>query len=322
MMDRRSLLLAGGAMLAFPHISRAESALPNTPIRVIVPYAPGGSTDITGRLVAQELSQLLGRNFFVENRPGGATMIGSDAAARAKPDGATLFIGGTSMVISPILTNSPFDPRRDLSPVGQILDAPLLFVSNTSFGPKTIAEIIAEAKAKPGSLNISHPGAGSANHIALEMFTRQAGIQVTLVPFTGNAPSLAAVMGGHVQLALDAVLSARELVDAKKIRAIAVTGTNRFSTMPDVPTVHESGLPGFDATFWSCVMVPALTPQAMIDELNGALRTMLTKPEVVQRLQSLGCEPRPGSPKDLSALIVAHRERMEPVIRAANVRIE
>lgn len=319
--DRRSVLLAG-AMLAVPNIARGQSALPNAPIRVIVPYAAGGTTDITGRMVAQELSQLLNRNFFVENRPGGATMIGTDAAARAKPDGTTLFIGGTSMVISPILTKSPFDPRKDLVPVGQILEGPLLFVANNTFSPKTIAELIAEAKAKPGSLNISHPGAGSANHIALELFTRMAGIQVSLVPFTGNAPSLSAVMGGHVQLALDAVLSARELVDSKRIRAIAVTGRDRFSTLPDVPTVHESGLPGFDLTFWSCVMAPAQTPQPMIDEMNAALRTMLVKPEIVQRLRSFGAEPKPGTPADLTALIIAHRERMEPVIREANVRIE
>lgn len=321
-MDRRSLLLAGGAMLAFPNISRGESALPSAPIRVIVPYAAGGSTDITARLIAKELSQILGRNFFVENRAGGATMIGTEAAARSKPDGTTVFIGGTSMVISPILTKSQFDPRKDMAPVGQVLEAPLLFVSNPSFGPKTIAEIIAEAKAKPGTLNISHPGAGSANHIALELFTRKAGIEVTLVPFTGNAPSLSAVMGGHVQLALDAVLSAGPLVADNKVRAIAVTGKERFSTLPNIPTVNESGLPGFDFSFWTCVMVPAGTPQPMIDELNGGLRTMLARPDIVQQLQAMGTEPRPGSPADLAALIVAHRERMEPVIREANVRIE
>lgn len=320
--NRRTLLLAGGATLALPTIARGQSTLPNSPIRVVVPYAAGGTTDITGRMVAQELSQLLNRNFFVENRPGGATMIGTDVVARAKPDGTTFFIGGTSMVISPILTKSTFDPRKDMSPVGQILEGPLLFVANNSFGPKTIAEIIAEAKAKPGSLNISHPGAGSANHIALELFTRMAGIQVALVPFTGNAPSLSAVVGGHVQLALDAVLSARELVDAKQIRAIAVSGKERFPTLPDVPTVHESGLPGFDLTFWSCVMAPAQTPQPMIDEVSAALRTMLGKPEVVQRLRSFGTEPKPGTPADMAALIVAHRERMEPVIREANVKIE
>lgn len=321
-MDRRSLLLAGGAMLAFPNISRAESALPSTPIRVVVPYAAGGSTDITGRLIAKELSQILGRNFFVENRAGGATMIGTEAAARSKPDGTTLLIGGTSMVISPILTKSQFDPRKDLSPVGQVLEAPLLFVANPSFGPKTIAEIIAEAKAKPGTLNISHPGAGSANHIALELFTRQAGIEVTLVPFTGNAPSLSAVMGGHVQLALDAVQSAGPLVAANQVRAIAVTGKERFPTLPDIPTVNESGLPGFDFLFWTCVMAPAQTPQAMIDELNGALRTMLTRPDIAQQLRTMGTVPKPGTPADLAALIVAHRERMEPIIKAANVRIE
>ena len=321
-MDRRSLLLAGGAMLALPNIARGASALPTTPIRVIVPYAAGGTTDITGRLVAQELSQITGRNFFVENRPGGGTMIGTDIAARAKPDGTTLFIGGTSMVISPILTNNPFDPRRDMLPIGQILEGPLLFVSKPSFGPKTIADIIAAAKASPGSLTISHPGPGSANHIALEIFTRMAGIEITPVPFTGNAPSLAAIMGGHVQVAIDAVLSARELVDSKQLRAIAVTGKQRFPTLPDVPTVHESGLPGFDLTFWSCVMAPAHTPQPIIEELNAALRTMLNRPDIAKRLESLGTEAKPGSPADMAALIVAHREKMEPVIRAANIRIQ
>lgn len=320
--NRRSFLLAASAMIAAPAIARADSALPNAPIRVVVPYAAGGSSDIAGRLVAQEFSQLLNRNFFVENRPGGATMIGTEAAARAKPDGTTLLIGTTATVTSPLLMNSPFDARRELMPVGQVLEAPMMFVAHPSFGPRTVADIIAEAKAKPGALNISHPGNGSANHIALELFTRAAGIEVTLIPFTGNAPSLAAVTGGHVQLALDAVLSSRSLVESKQLRAIAVTSKTRFPTMPDVPPIAETGLPGFDVTFWSSVLAPAKTPQPMIDEMNAALRSMLARQDVIERLLALGAEARPGSPADLAALINANHERWGAVIREAKLRIE
>jgi len=319
---RRGTLLATGAAALLPRAAATQPALPQT-VRLVVCYAAGGSTDVTARIVAARLSERLSRNVVVENRPGGATMVGTEAVARAEPDGATVLLATSALTIAPTLVGGGrFDPRRDLAPVGRVLDGPMLLVANPAFAPRTVAEVIAEARARPGTVNLAHPGNGSANHIAAELFRRTAGVDITLVPFNGNAPALNALVRGDVQLALDSLLSSRPLLDGGRVRAVAVTGTSRFASLPDVPTVAESGLPGFESSFWSGLLVPRATPAPLIAALNAALQQVLSEPDVGRRLRELGTEPAGGSPAEFAAVIAADHARWGDVIRAGNLRAD
>jgi len=321
---RRGLAAASAGLALAGRSARAQTASwPSRPVRIIVAYAAGGSTDITARLVAAKLSERLGgASVVVENRPGGGTLVGTEAAARATPDGYTLLFATGAMIATPLLSRgaATIDARRDFAPIAIVQASPLLFVANRDAPFRGIGDVLAAARARPGTLNISHPGAGSSNHLALELFKRMANVDVTLVPYTGNAPSLNALVRGDVPVALDSIISSRALMDGGQIRALAVTGARRSAALPDVPTVAESGVPGFNVTFWSGLAAPRATPVPILDRLNQEVNAIVRMPDVIERLKTLGSEPVGGSREDFTRLIEEEHERLSVLIREANIR--
>jgi tripartite-type tricarboxylate transporter receptor subunit TctC len=314
-----------GAVLALAMLlpvagSALAQAYPQRPIRLIVPFPPGGSTDVSARLLAQELGARLGQSIVTENRPGAGTMIGNEAVSRAAPDGYTLLYAASSIAITPSLNRSvTFDPRRDIAPVSMFIQAPLIIVANRQMPFSTVPELIAHARANPGRLNIAYPGMGTTNHLAAALFNRSAGVEIVLAPFAGNAAGLTALMRNDVQLAVDSVASAASFVREGSLQAIAVTGETRSPSMPDVPTVAESGVPGFETTFWFGLMAPLRTPEAIIARLAAETRAVVQDPEVVARLSTHGFETTARGPEHFAQRIAADFSKWGELIRQARI---
>jgi tripartite-type tricarboxylate transporter receptor subunit TctC len=269
------------------------------------------------------MSEPLGQPVLVENRPGGAGTVALGATVRAEPDGHTIFYGSRAVSILPHLIPNPgFDVARDLAPVSLIYEAPLLVVAGRGFAPNTAAEIIAAARAAPGKIDLGHPGNGTTNHLAAARFVREAGVEIVLVPFAGNAGVLNALLRGDVGLAFDTIATAAPLMREGQIRAIAVTGATRSPTLPEVPTVAETGLPGYEAVFWNAILAPAATPPDAISRLNAAVEIALRQPEVVARVREIGSDPAGGPPSVLARRFAADMALWGRVIREGNLRAE
>src|SRR5213080_3585621 len=254
---------------------------PTRAITLVIPFAPGGSTSIVGRGVADKISELLGEKVVVDNRPGAGGTVGTKAVARSEPDGYTLVLGYTgTLAIGPSLyKNVGYDPRKDFAPIGLIGNAPNSLVVHPSFPAKTIGELIAYAKANPDKVNFGSAGAGTASHITGEYFARAAGIKLVHIPYKGTGPALVDLLGGHIPMAFAPIPATHPNVTAGKLRALAVTSVARTGLLPDVPTIAESGLPGFDASLYYGLVAPAGTPRPIIDKLNEALRAALKSDE-------------------------------------------
>ena len=317
---RRGLLAA--PLLALPLPALAQR-FPARPVRMIVPFPPGGSTDIYARLVAAQMSGPLGQPVLVENRPGGAGTVALGATVRAEPDGHTIFYGSSAVSILPHLVPNPgFDVARDLAPVSLIYEAPLLVVAGRGFAPKSVAEIVAAAKAAPGRIDLGHPGNGTTNHLAAARFVKEAGVEIVLVPFAGNAGVLNALLRGDVGLGFDTIATAAPLMREGQIRPIAVTGAARSPALPEVPTVAESGLPGYEAVFWNAILAPAATPPEAIARLNAAVEAALRTPEVIARVREIGADPAGGPPGVLARRFAADMALWGRVIREGNLRAD
>ncbi len=312
----------GGAALR-TSAARAQ-AFPTRPVRLVVPAPPGGSTDIPARLVAGKLAERLGQPVVVDNRPGAGGAIGAAVVARAAPDGHTLMYSASSaMTIMPQVQPTPgFNVRRDFTPVAMIFEAPLVLVATRSFAPSTVAELIALAKARPGQINIAHPGNGSTNHVAAALFSRRAGTDMVLVPYNGNAGVVSALARGDVGLAIDSIGTSLPLMRDGTVRPIAVTSLRRSSVLPEVPTVAESGLPGFEAIFWNAVFAPAGTPAEIVGKLNAEIGAVLRLPEVANRLRELGSEPGGVPPEAVGRRFASDFETWGRVIRDLGLRSE
>ena len=298
---------------------------PNRPITLVIPFAPGGSTSIVGRGVADKMGELLGEKVVVDNRPGAGGTIGTKAVAKSEPDGYTLVLGYTgTLAIGPSLyKNVGYDPRKDFAPIGMIGNAPNSLVVNPSFPAKTVAELIAYAKANPGKVNFGSAGAGTASHITGEYFARAAGITLVHIPYKGTGPALTDLLGGHIPMAFAPVPASHANVAAGKLRALAVTSTTRSGLMPDVPTIAESGLAGFDASLYYGLAAPAGTPRPVIDRLNKALRDALASDEVKKQSSNDGTEITPGTPEDYAAFIDKDEKKWAGLVkRAASSRSE
>lgn len=297
---------------------------PTKPLRLIVPFAPGGPNDVIGRVVAQKVTEQIGQTVVVDNRPGAGGAIGTGLAANAPADGYTLLISGTSsLAINPALYKKlPYDPIRDFAPVSLIGTAPSLVVVTPSLPVKTIKDLIALAKAKPGQINYASGGIGSAPHLAGELLNSMAGIKMVHIPFKGGGPSLTAVMSGQVHLFMGGMSAAMPPVKDGRLRGIAVTSPKRSQFMPDVPTIAESGLPGFDVVNWYAIFAPAATPKAIISRLNSEIVKAIAAPEIRKRFAALATDSETSTPEQLGAYHRREIKKWAQVVKTAGIKPE
>jgi tripartite-type tricarboxylate transporter receptor subunit TctC len=319
---RRFLRLAAGAA-ALPVVSRIARAqtYPSRPVRVIVPFAPAGTTDILARLIGQWLSEQLGQSFIVENRPGASTMIGTEAVVRAPADGYTLILAATASAINTTLYEKKisYDFLRDIAPIAGILRVPNVVVVHPSLPVRTIPELIAYAKANPGRINVESPGAGTSSHLAGELFKVMTGVDMIHVQYRGNGPALIDLLAGQVQVGFDTMPASIAYVRAGKLRALAVSTVTRSQTLPDLPTVSEF-VPGYESSGYFGLGAPGKTPAEIIDKLNREVNAGLADPKLRAQLTDLGGMILAGSPADFRKLIDDETEKWGKVIRAANIK--
>ncbi len=308
------LLLAVGQSLA-------QQSYPNKPIRFLLPYPPGGSTDIFSRIVSQKLSERSGQQVLVENRPGGNSIIGTDALAKAAPDGYSIGLVATTYAINPSLFKLPYDPAKDLIPIIQAGFSSLVLVVHPSVPVTTLKEFLTYAKANPGKLNYGTVGSGSITHLASELFEDVAGIDTVNVPYKGTAPMVTDLIGGQLHYALDTPVTSIPHLKSGKLRGIAVASAKRSSAMPDIPTMVEAGLP-FEISAWLGIMAPAGTPKEIVSKLNAEINKILLLPEVRERLAASALEPGGGDPEQLAAVIKADLARWPAIVKKANVKVE
>ena len=314
--------LAGAAGVLAAGQARAED-WPTRPIRLIVPFAPGGASDLLARLLAERLAPALGQPVVVENRPGAGATIGADAVAKARPDGTTFLYGtpGPQIVNPYLMRGLPYDAERDFTPIVSLVRAPNLLVVNPALPVRTVADLIALAKAKPGELTFGSSGIGASSHLAGEMLKLKAGIDVTHVPFRGSGPAIAELIAGRISFLVDTLLLYTEHRASGALRAVAVASARKSSLMPDLPTVAET-IPGFDSFAFNYLAGPAGLPDAVVARLNLETNRILADDAFRRRLTELGLEPIGGTPADTAATIREEAGRAREVILAANIRAE
>lgn len=300
------------------------SAYPTKPIRMIVPFPPGGPTDVVARLIGIKLSERWGQQVVIDNRAGAGGTIGAEMAARAAPDGHTLVMGSTAnMAVNVTLyPKLSYDPVKDFIPVNLAAITPNLFVVHPSHPANNVREFIALAKAKPGTINYATGGVGTPSHLAAELFKTMAGIEMNHVPYKGSIPALTDIMGGQVTLMFDSMASALPLVQSGKLKALAQTGSKRVGALPDLPTVAESGLPGYEVAGWFGVFAPAGTPREVVNKLSTEISRILALPDVKARYSALGAEPGPGNPDEFAAFLKSEITKWAKVIRESGAKLD
>ncbi len=304
--------------------SVAAQGYPSKPIRFVVPYAPGGNTDILARLLGQKLSEAWGQQVIIDNRPGAAGTVGAELVARSPADGYTLIMGsfGNIIVANSLYKNLKYDPFKDFASVALVSLPPGILVENPAVPVQNVRELIAYAKSNPGRLNYGSPGSGAWNHLFFELFNASAGISIVHVPYKGIAPAVVDLLGGQIQLAISAFPTALPHIRSGKLRALAVTSAKRSGLMTDVPTVAESGLAGFEAAGWFGVLAPAGTPPAVVSKLNAEINRILELPEIKASLASDGAEPAGGTPVQMTESARAASAKWSKLIRELNLRTE
>jgi tripartite-type tricarboxylate transporter receptor subunit TctC len=305
-----------------PFVAPAQD-YPRKPIRMIIPYPPGGPTDILGRIVAQNLTEKLGQQVVVENKPGASGMIGADLVAKAPPDGYTLLANASIHVINPSLYKNPtYDAIKDFTPVSLIADVPLVLVVAPALPVKSVKDLIALGKSSSGKLNFASSGNAAAPHLAGEAFKIATGVDMQHVPYKGSGPALTDLMGGQVQLMFDSLPSSISHVKSGKLRAIAVTTAKRASALPNVPTVAESGVPGFDISTWYGIWAPAGTPKEIVNRLSGEIAKIVKIPDVRERLAGLGAEPVGNSPDEFAAYCRSELAKWAKIVKASGATVD
>jgi tripartite-type tricarboxylate transporter receptor subunit TctC len=309
--------------IAYGALAHAQAPYPTKPVRLIVPQSPGASTDLTARLIAQKLSAAFGQTVVVDNRPGAGSIIGTDLVAKAAPDGYTLLVVASSITLNPSLhKNLPFDVVRDLAPITQLSAFPNLLTVHPALPVKTVKDLVALAKAKPGSLNYGSSGSATGTHLSAELFKYMTGIDMVHVPYKGGGPAVQALLGGQVQLNFATIVSVLPHVRAGKLRGVAVTTAKRSPTMPDIPTIAESGVPGYDHGPWNGFLAPARTPRAVIARLNEETARILHLPETKAVFTNEGAEPVGNKPEEFGAIIKAETAKWAKVIQAAGIKAD
>lgn len=315
------LALCAAALLG---ASAAQAAYPDRPVRVIVPFAAGGGADIVARLVFKGVSEQLGKAFIIDNRGGAGGIIGTDAVAKAAPDGYTLLLGqsGPNAINPSVYSKLPYDARKDFAPITQLTRYPYVVAVKKQLPVSNLKELIALAKRQPGTLTVSTAGQGSSAHLAIELFMRQAGISINPVPYKGAGPALLDVVGGVVDMTFGDAASASKQAQAKNVKAVAVTGAKRSPLLPDVPTVAEAGVPGYEASAWHGVLAPRGTPPAVIETLQAAIAKVLADPALKARLAEDGIETVGSTPAEFNRALLAEIDKWHQVVVEANIKLE
>lgn len=316
-----SIALAG--LLAAAPCFAQDKSYPNRPIRLVVPFAPGGTNDIAGRIVADKLSERLGQPFVVDNRAGANMVVGCEIVSKAAPDGYTLLIVAAGFAVNPSLRKKlPYDSLKDFSPVGLVGGGPYLMVVHPSVPAKTVGEFISWVKSRGGQVSYASTGTGSPPHLAAEMLKVMAGIQMTHVPYKGGGAVLPDLMAGRVSMFFGSITTLKPQVDAGKIRAIGVTTTKRSPAMPDIPTFMESGLKDYEVDGWYGLVMPGRTPRTMVNRLSMELRNVLNDTDTKKRFAQRGMDPLPSTPEEFSALIRSEIVKWAKVVKAAGIEPE
>jgi tripartite-type tricarboxylate transporter receptor subunit TctC len=302
----------------------ANADYPEKPVRLIVPLSAGSAVDTLARIPAQKLSELWGQQIVVDNRVGANGIIGTEAGAKAPPDGYTLLLtNDAALATSPALyPKLPYDPLRDFAPITLAASIPVILVVHSSFPAATVQELVQQAKARPGQIHYASGGNGSAQHVPMEMFKQAAGIDLVHVPYKGLIPALNDVVGGQVPVMFVGMSGAVPHVKAGRIRALAIGSATRSAAMPDLPTMQEAGVPGFDYAAWAGFLAPAGTPGAIIDKVNADVNKVLALPEVRDKLAALGFEIAPGRPAEFGALIRREMAKVAKVVKDAGIRVD
>ena len=313
------------AAIALVSYSALAQRYPEKTIRFIAPYAPGGSTDLLTRSLAQKLTEYLGQTVVADNRPGAGGNVGAEIAAKAAPDGYTILLAPVSpMAINVTLYGKklPFNPEKDFAPITLVAKVPLVVVVNLAVPVKTLQEFITLAKSRPGKMTYGSSGNGSSNHMTGAMLMSAAQLDMVHVPYKGGGPGMIALLGGEIDMMVAQIPSSRQLHMSGKVRALALSGAKRSAALPDVPTMIESGLPGFEATSWYCVVAPAGTPKAIIDRLNAEIVKALNTPEMRQRLADDGAEVESSTPAELARFVHAEIAKWAKAVKDSGARID
>jgi len=323
--QRRTLRAALLMVLAFSAgASFAQQDYPNRPIRMIVPYPPGGPTDIMGRLTSEVLTKRLGQTIVVDNRGGAATAIGAEMAARSPADGYTVLVSSeTTFAVTPGLKDKlPYHPERDFAPISLLTTQPYVLAVTPALPVNSVSQLIAHAKANPGKLSYGSAGTGGANHLAGEMFRHAAGIDIVHVPYKGNGPAIIDLVGGQIALMVGSISSLYPHAAAKKLRLLAVASAKRSPSAPEIPTFAEGGMPGYQVNGWNCIVAPRGTPQAIIKRLNAEIVAGFAQPDVIDRLRKQSIDSATGTPEQLAAHIKSEFARYSKLIKAIGLKVE
>jgi tripartite-type tricarboxylate transporter receptor subunit TctC len=316
-------VLAGFLGLNGAGVARAQD-YPSQPVRFVVPFAPGGTTDVLARLVGEKLSASLGQQFVVDNQAGAGGNIGTAQVAKAKPDGYTLLMGtvGTHAINASIYPRLPYDPIKDFAPVTLVATVPNVLVVNPEVPANSVAELILLAKEKPGELNFASSGNGTSIHLSGELFKSMTGVDMVHVPYKGSGPAVVDLLGGQVQMMFDNLPSSAPQITAGKLRPLGVTSKERSPTLPDVPTIAEAGLPGYEALSWFGVLAPAGTPDAIVAKLQEEIAAALADPAMRERLAELGAVPVGDTPAEFADFISAETAKWAKVVQEAGIKLE
>ena len=312
------IVLAGASLLA-----NAQSAWPAKAVKIIVPFPAGGPTDVMTRALADKLATALGQAVIIDNKPGAGGTIGSDLVAKSAPDGYTLLMAtGSTHSVGPYLGKVPYDPQKDFAPVIYVGTATNILLVSPKLGVSNVRELIALAKSKPGELNYATSGIGSVAHLTSEMFASMAGIKLTHVPYKGTQQSIGDIASGQVAMLFDNVLTAKPHVDSGRLKGIAISSAKRSELVPDIPTVAESGLPGFESSNWFGIFAPANTPRAVVERVNAEMNRIVKDPAIRERFHTLGFETTGGTPQALASIMQSEAQKWSKVIHDANVKAE
>lgn len=324
--SRRSMLVGGAALATSPLISRGARAetWPTRPVKMVVPFSAGGTTDILARVIAAKMSEEYGQQFVVENKTGAGGNIAADFVAKADPDGYTFLVGtpGTHAINKFVFKNMSYDQLNDIAPVIIIARVPNLCSVTNSLPVKSVAELIAYAKAKPNELFYATPGLGSTAHLSTELFKSMTGVQMTHVPYKGSAPALTDLIAGRVHVMIDNLPAAQAFAESNSIRPLAVSTATRWPLLPDLPTIAEAGVPGYEAASWFTVAAPAKAPKEIITKLNTSIDKFVKSEDGTARLRKLGAEPAGGSPDDMQKYVVSEMEKWGKVAQFAQIKPE
>src|SRR5438876_3431034 len=323
LLDFLSLMLLGAALAPWPAAAQTSDAWPSRPVRFILPFPPGGGTDILGRIIAERLSASLGQPVVTENRGGAGGNVGAEAAARSAPDGYTIVLVAPSLAISTSLYSKlSYDPVKDFAPISLVATVPNVMVTHPSVPAGTLAEFIRLAKTKPGEMNFGSGGSGTSNHLAGELFNIVAGVKLVHVPYKGVNLAMNDVLSGQIQLVVIGIPAALPFIQAGRLRALAVIARERSAALPDVPTAAEAGLPNYEVTTWYGVLAPAGTPRPIIDRLNAELVRIMHAPDLQERFAATGTEPRTSTPEEFGEYIRKEMAKWGKVVREAGLHAD